>query len=239
VDLRIAGRKALVTGSSSGIGYAIAEALAREGAHVVLNGRSKKNLDAALAKLKKAVNGAACTAVVADASTSKGAQRITAAVPEVDILVNNLGKYERKGFFETTDGDWMDFYEFNVVSGIRFVRAYGQGMRKRNWMWGDGERGPARADQNRRHLQHVGRRIETNRQVRAQARAGVLLRGPLHVNYPALGRAPGGGGHGGLCLQRSRERYDRRHSAGRGRDRNGARLKIAPMWTVQQAGATG
>ena len=133
MDLRIAGRQALVTGSSSGIGYAIAEALAREGAQVILNGRSKKNLDAALGKLKKAVNGAACTAVVADASTTEGAQRIAAAVPEVDILVNNLGKYERKGFFETTDVDWMDFYEFNVLSGIRLVRAYGQGMRQRNW----------------------------------------------------------------------------------------------------------
>jgi NAD(P)-dependent dehydrogenase (short-subunit alcohol dehydrogenase family) len=94
VDLRIAGRKALITGSSSGIGFAIAEALAREGAHVILNGRSKKNLDFALGRLKKAVKGAVCTFVVADASTAKGAQRIVAALPEVDILVNNLGKYE-------------------------------------------------------------------------------------------------------------------------------------------------
>ena len=133
MDLRIAGRRALVTGSSSGIGYAIAETLAREGAQVTLNGRSKKNLDAAVARVKKAVQGAVCTGVVADASTAKGAQRIVAAVPEVDILVNNLGKYERKGFFETTDSEWMDFYEFNVLSGIRLVRAYGPEMRKRKW----------------------------------------------------------------------------------------------------------
>jgi NAD(P)-dependent dehydrogenase (short-subunit alcohol dehydrogenase family) len=133
VDLRIAGRRALVTGSSSGIGYAIAETLAHEGAQVILNGRSKKNLDAAVARLKKAVPRAVCTDVVADASTAKGAQRIVAAVPDVDILVNNLGKYERKGFFETTDRDWVDFYEFNVLSGIRLVRAYGPEMRKRKW----------------------------------------------------------------------------------------------------------
>jgi NAD(P)-dependent dehydrogenase (short-subunit alcohol dehydrogenase family) len=133
VDLRIAGRRALVTGSSSGIGYAIAEALAREGTQVILNGRSKKNLDAAMGRLKKAVRGAVCSAVVADASTPKGARQIVAAAPAVDILVNNLGKYERKGFFDTTDADWMDFYDFNVLSGIRLVRAYGQGMRKRKW----------------------------------------------------------------------------------------------------------
>jgi NAD(P)-dependent dehydrogenase (short-subunit alcohol dehydrogenase family) len=133
MDLRIAGRRALVTGSSSGIGYAIAEVLAREGAHVVLNGRSETNLDAAASRLKTAVDGASCDLVIADVSTAKGAERIVAAIPAVDILVNNLGKYERKNFFDTTDSDWMDFYEFNVVSGIRLVRAYGQGMRERKW----------------------------------------------------------------------------------------------------------
>jgi NAD(P)-dependent dehydrogenase (short-subunit alcohol dehydrogenase family) len=133
MDLRIAGRRALVTASSSGIGYAIAEALAREGAPVFLNGRSEENLEAAVRRLQKAVDGAVCTPVVADASTAAGAAQIVAAIPEVDILVNNLGKYERKGFFDTTDSDWMDFYEFNVLSGIRLVRAYGRGMRERKW----------------------------------------------------------------------------------------------------------
>jgi NAD(P)-dependent dehydrogenase (short-subunit alcohol dehydrogenase family) len=133
VELRIGGRRALVTESSSGIGSAIAEALACEGAQVVLNGHSKKNMDAAVSRLKKAIDGAVRKAVVADASTANGAQRIVAAVPEADILVNNLGKYERKGFFDTTDRDWLDFYEFNVLSGIRLVRACGQGMRDRKW----------------------------------------------------------------------------------------------------------
>jgi NAD(P)-dependent dehydrogenase (short-subunit alcohol dehydrogenase family) len=133
MDLRVAGRRALVTASSSGIGYAIAEGLAREGARVILNSRSKMNLDAAVRRLQTAVHGAVCDAVEADASTADGAARIVAAAPEVDILVNNLGKYERKNFFETTDRDWIDFYTFNVLSGIRLVRVYGQGMRERKW----------------------------------------------------------------------------------------------------------
>ncbi len=133
MDLKIKGRKALVTASSSGIGYAIAEGLAREGATVIMNGRDKAHMKKAVARIQKAVKGAKLETIIADAATAAGSKAIVKAFPEVDILVNNLGKYERKGFFETTDADWADFYEYNVLSGIRLARAYGQRMRKKNW----------------------------------------------------------------------------------------------------------
>jgi NAD(P)-dependent dehydrogenase (short-subunit alcohol dehydrogenase family) len=133
MDLKIAGRRALVTGSTSGFGYAIAEGLAREGAQVVLNGRQAKSIESAIARIKEAVKGAKVVGVVADAATAEGAKTIVGQAPEVDILVNNLGIYKRQGFFETPDEDWMHFYEVNVLSGIRFARAYGQGMRDRGW----------------------------------------------------------------------------------------------------------
>jgi NAD(P)-dependent dehydrogenase (short-subunit alcohol dehydrogenase family) len=133
VDLKIAGRRALVIGSTSGIGYAIAEGLAREGAQVLLNGRQADSLERAIARIKKAVKGAKVVGVVADAATAEGSKTIVGQAPDVDILVNNLGIYKRQGFFETPDEDWMHFYEVNVLSGIRFARAYGQGMRERGW----------------------------------------------------------------------------------------------------------
>ena len=133
MDLKIAGRRALVTGSTAGIGYAIAEGLAREGAQVVVNGRQADSVDRAIARIKEAVKGAKVVGVVADAATAEGAKTIVGQAPDVDILVNNLGIYKRQGFFETPDEDWMHFYEVNVLSGIRFARAYGQGMRERGW----------------------------------------------------------------------------------------------------------
>jgi NAD(P)-dependent dehydrogenase (short-subunit alcohol dehydrogenase family) len=133
VDLNIVGRCAFVTGSTTGIGYAIAEGLAREGAEVILNGRDDDHMKSAIARLKKAVTGAKVRGMVADAATAAGAKAIIKEVPEVDILVNNLGIYKRQGFFETPDEDWLHFFEVNVLSGIRFARAYGQGMRERKW----------------------------------------------------------------------------------------------------------
>src|SRR5690606_33046166 len=103
MDLQLNDRLALITGSTAGIGYAIAEGLAREGARVVITGRTQAKVDAALARLEASVPGASPIGVAADCASVSGAACVFAAVPEVDILVNNLGIYERKPFFEIPD----------------------------------------------------------------------------------------------------------------------------------------
>ena len=133
MDLKIAGRRALVTGSTTGIGFATAIGLAREGAHVIVNGRTEAGVEDALARLRATVPAATAEGCAADVVNEAGAASLVARHPAVDILVNNVGKYERKGFFETSDADWMDFYAFNVLSGVRLARAYGHGMRQRGW----------------------------------------------------------------------------------------------------------
>ena len=133
MDLKIEGRRALVTGSTAGIGYAIAEGLAREGASVVVTGRTQANVDAALARLRKAVPGAAAEGIAADCATAAGLETVRARVSQLDILVNNLGIYERKPVFEISDADWFRLFEINVLSGIRFARAYAPDMAKRGW----------------------------------------------------------------------------------------------------------
>jgi NAD(P)-dependent dehydrogenase (short-subunit alcohol dehydrogenase family) len=129
----LSGKTALVTGSTAGIGHAIAKGLASAGANVVVNGRSQAKVDAAVAKLAEAIPGAKVRGVAADVSTAAGCTALTAALPEVDILINNAGIFEPKGFFDIPDEDWSRFYEVNVMSGVRLARAYMPGMLKRNW----------------------------------------------------------------------------------------------------------
>ena len=133
MKIDLSGKTALVTGSTAGIGYAIAKGLAASGANVVLNGRSQAKVDATVAKLAGAVAGAKVRGIAADVSTAAGCKALVAALPEVDILINNAGIFEPKDFFEIPDEDWSRIFEVNVMSGVRLSRAYMQGMLKRNW----------------------------------------------------------------------------------------------------------
>jgi NAD(P)-dependent dehydrogenase (short-subunit alcohol dehydrogenase family) len=131
IDLK--GKTALVTGSTSGIGYAIAQGLAGTGADVVINGRTQAKVDAAVAAIAKARPGSKPRGVAADVSTSAGCQKLIVALPDADILINNAGIFEPKGFLDIPDEDWSRFFEVNVMSGVRLSRAYLPGMLKRNW----------------------------------------------------------------------------------------------------------
>jgi NAD(P)-dependent dehydrogenase (short-subunit alcohol dehydrogenase family) len=133
MDLQLENRRALVTGSTAGIGFAIARGLAAEGARVTLTGRTQASVDAALARLRDSVGNAQADGIAADCATAAGAEAVFARVPEVDILVNNLGIYERKPFFEIPDADWLRLFEVNVLSGVRFARRYAAPMAKRGW----------------------------------------------------------------------------------------------------------
>jgi NAD(P)-dependent dehydrogenase (short-subunit alcohol dehydrogenase family) len=133
MDLHLDNRTALITGSTAGIGFAIAHGLAAEGAPVTITGRTQAAVDAALGRLRKAVPGARADGVAADCATVEGAEQVFARAPDVDILVNNLGIYERKPFFEIPDADWLRLFEVNVLSGVRFARRYAPAMVKRGW----------------------------------------------------------------------------------------------------------
>lgn len=133
MNLGLQGKLALVTGSTAGIGFAIATALADEGARVVINGRTKARVNQALEKLRQHNRGAEFSAVAADLGTASGVAALLKQVPNVDILVNNLGIFEVKPFLEISDADWLRFFEVNVLSGVRLSRHYLPGMLKKNW----------------------------------------------------------------------------------------------------------
>lgn len=129
MDLQLKGKRALVTGSTEGIGFAIAKALAQEGAQVIVNGRSPEKVKSTIKELGK---GDFIEAPF-DISTEKGADALIHAVKEVDILVNNVGIYEVRPFEEIKDSDWLRLFEVNVMSGIRLSRAFFPKMLKKNW----------------------------------------------------------------------------------------------------------
>src|SRR5689334_13647618 len=135
MKIDLSGKTALVTGSTSGIGHAIAKGLLAAGADVVVNGRAQAKVDAIVAALGKSAGkaGGKVRGVAADVSTAAGCKALVAALPDVDILINNAGIFEPKDFFDIPDEDWTRFFEVNVMSGVRLSRAYMKGMLKRNW----------------------------------------------------------------------------------------------------------
>jgi NAD(P)-dependent dehydrogenase (short-subunit alcohol dehydrogenase family) len=132
LDLQLAKKIALVSGSTAGIGNAIAASLAREGATVIVNGRTSAAVDAAVADMKRATGGDV-VGFAGDLSLSDVAEKLAQKHPHVDILVNNLGIFEVKAFEEISDADWKRFFDVNVLSGARLARLYLPSMRKRNW----------------------------------------------------------------------------------------------------------
>ena len=133
MNFELNGKTAVVTGSTAGIGLAIAASLAAEGAAVVVNGRTEARVAAALELIQKSTKGATLRGVAADLGTAGGAGEMVRAVPEADVLVNNLGIYQAKPFADITDADWMHLFEVNVMSGVRLARHYLPGMLRRDW----------------------------------------------------------------------------------------------------------
>ncbi|MCA0045233.1 SDR family NAD(P)-dependent oxidoreductase [Celeribacter litoreus] len=129
MKIDLSGKTAIVTGSTGGIGLAIATGLAEAGADVVITGRTQESVDSALAQ----IGGDSVRGVVADLGTSEGCATLIAAEPEADILINNLGIYGRKDYFDLTDDDWETYFQINVMSGVRLSRHYAEGMRARGW----------------------------------------------------------------------------------------------------------
>jgi NAD(P)-dependent dehydrogenase (short-subunit alcohol dehydrogenase family) len=133
MDLQLVDKRAVVTGSTAGIGFAIAEALAKEGASVVINGRTERRVNEAVNKLRASGVRGKVQGVAADVGTVEGTNKLIRCFPDAEILVNNAGIFEVKPFEQIDDDDWKRFFEVNVLSGVRLSRHYLRGMKERNW----------------------------------------------------------------------------------------------------------
>src|SRR6202162_1244226 len=133
MDLGLKGKIAVVTGSTAGIGVAIANTLAAEGAQVIVNGRTQVRVDSAIKSIRQETAKAEVRGVAVDLGTAEGVKSFAKIVSEADILVNNLGIFEPKPFAEISDADWLRFFEVNVMSGVRLSRHYLPGMLRKNW----------------------------------------------------------------------------------------------------------
>src|SRR5712691_5843556 len=133
MNLELEGKRALVTGSTAGIGLATARLLAAEGAKVIVNGRTVRRVELAMRTIREAVPNADVLGVPADLGTAAGCEEVIYRISNIDILVNNLGVYSLSPFESTSDAEWFRLFETNVMSGVRLSRAYLPGMLKRNW----------------------------------------------------------------------------------------------------------
>jgi NAD(P)-dependent dehydrogenase (short-subunit alcohol dehydrogenase family) len=133
MDLQLKAKTALVTGSTAGIGFAIARALAREGASVVITGRTQERVDEAIENVRREIRDVKISGIAADLATPDGISNCIQAVPAVDVLVNNLGVYEPKPFEQITDNDWHAIIKTNFMSGVRLSRHYLPQMKAANW----------------------------------------------------------------------------------------------------------
>ena len=133
MDLKLSGKVAFVGGSTAGIGLAIANRMALEGADVVINGRTEERVRVALAQIKKDARNVDVRGIAADLGQAEGCAEIARQLPRVDILINNVGIFEPKPFEQISDGDWERFFVVNVMSGVRLSRAYLPAMKERNW----------------------------------------------------------------------------------------------------------
>jgi NAD(P)-dependent dehydrogenase (short-subunit alcohol dehydrogenase family) len=133
MDLQLAGRSAFISGSTQGIGFAIAQALAAEGVAVVLHGRTSGRVEDAVARLRAQQPGAEVSGVAGDVADDEQVRAVLAALDDVDVLVNNVGLFEVKPFADVTDEDWQRFYDVNVMSAVRLSRQLLPGMLTRGW----------------------------------------------------------------------------------------------------------
>lgn len=133
MKIDLTGKKAIVTGSTKGIGLATARGLADAGATVLINGRKQEDVEAAVESVSADVEGATVLGFASDLGTAEGCKQLVEAHPDCDILVNNVGIFGPLDFFETSDEVWTDYFDINVMSGVRLSRAYLPGMESRGW----------------------------------------------------------------------------------------------------------
>ena len=130
MDLQLKDKLALISGSTAGIGFAIANGLAREGARVIVNGRTDDRVKAAIERIRSHNAGAKLEGIAVDLGSAAGADKVVRRFPDVDVLVNNLGIFDPKPFEQISDQEWFRFFEVNVMSGVRLSRAYLPSMKK-------------------------------------------------------------------------------------------------------------